>query len=200
MALSGKSWLFVLFALVTPSAARANPRETDLAKDDALASFAVESPLPQSAGETFARETFRITAVNTGEFVDVDVREGVATQESVALLTHLFRCLRTQTEHEPHPRLVAALVRIARESGRDLELVSGYRAPLWARDHSFHVRGEAADIRIVGMSTMDSKALANAQGVPGLGYYPVSKMIHVDVRETHYRWTDWTGPASARRK
>lgn len=149
-----------------------------------------------AARETFARETFRVVAVNTSEFVDVEYRDGEATEESRASVAHLFRCMRTQGEREISPRLIGLLARIAKEAGQTIELVSGYRAPLWAHDHSFHVRGEAADIRIPGMTTLELKALVLALDAPGVGYYPTSKMIHVDVRETRFRWTDWTGPTA----
>ena len=149
----------------------------------------------EAAKESFARETFRIVAINTGESALVEVREGEATDESLSAVTHLFRCLRTQSEHDVNPRLVELLARIAQEAHSDIELVSGYRAPLYASDHSFHARGEAADIRIPGMTTLELKALVLELDSPGVGYYPTSKMIHVDVRETRYRWTDWSGPS-----
>lgn len=151
------------------------------------------SEFGEAGKESFAHETFRIVAINTGEVALVEHREGEPTDESLEAVKHVFRCLRTQSEHDVSPRLLALLARIAKEAGRDLELVSGYRAPLYARDHSFHVRGEAADIRIPGMTTMELKGLVLALDTPGVGYYPTSKMIHVDVRETRYRWTDWSG-------
>ena len=154
--------------------------------------------LGEAAKESFARETFRIVSINTGEVAEVEHREGEATEESLASLKHLFRCLRTQSEREVSPALVELLARISKTAGKDIELVSGYRAPLYASDHSFHVRGEAADIRIPGMTALDLKALVLELDAPGVGFYPTSKMIHVDVRETRYRWTDWSAPAGQR--
>ena len=197
-----RSWYCLVFALLAPgqaSAARTIDEPSRPTATDPLANVlgGTEADQGAFAHETFARETFRVVAINTGETVDVEHREGEPTDESLAALTHLFRCLRTQSEHEVSPRLVELLARIAKEAARPLELVSGYRAPLYASDHSFHVRGEAADIRIPGMTTLELKALVLALDAPGVGFYPTSKMIHVDVRDKRYRWTDWSGPAAA---
>jgi len=56
---------------------------------------------------------------------------------------------------------------------------------------SYHTRGMAADIRIPGMTALMARDLAESMGVHGLGYYPVSGFIHVDVRDDRMRWTDY---------
>jgi hypothetical protein len=33
--------------------------------------------------------------------------------------------------------------------------------------------------------------MARAMGVKGIGYYPVSQFVHVDVRDDHQEWTDY---------
>ncbi|HTA19603.1 MAG TPA: hypothetical protein VK989_09945, partial [Polyangia bacterium] len=33
--------------------------------------------------------------------------------------------------------------------------------------------------------------LARAMGVKGIGYYPVSQFVHVDVRDQPQEWTDY---------
>jgi hypothetical protein len=49
----------------------------------------------------------------------------------------------------------------------------------------------AADIRIPGMTPLMVRDLAESMGVGGIGYYPVSGFVHVDVREDHARWIDY---------
>jgi uncharacterized protein YcbK (DUF882 family) len=139
--------------------------------------------------------SFVVRSVNTGESVTVLMKDDVPEPESERELAHLLRCLRTHKEHAIDPRLVVALSRIAAATGGEIELVSGYRAPKHGRDHNFHTQGMAADIRVSGVRTWDLRRLADAQGVPGVGFYPTSKMIHVDVRDVPYRWTDWSGPS-----
>jgi uncharacterized protein YcbK (DUF882 family) len=139
--------------------------------------------------------SFTIRSVNTNEAVTVAMNGDIPEPESAQKLAHLARCLRTQNEHELDPRLVRVLADIADETGGDIELISAYRAPKSGHDHNFHTQGMAADIRVKGMRAWDLKRTANALAVPGLGYYPTTKMIHVDVRDTPYRWTDWSGPS-----
>ena len=72
--------------------------------------------------------------------------------------------------------------------------MSGFRAPMFSlATLSYHTRGMAADIRIPGMTPLMARDLAESMGVHGLGYYPVSGFIHVDVRDDKSRWTDF-GP------
>jgi uncharacterized protein YcbK (DUF882 family) len=139
--------------------------------------------------------SFTIKALNTGETVTVHMLGDRPTDDSARALAHLLRCTRTQKEHDVDPRLVAVLSHLAEATGSDLELVSGYRAPKHARDKNFHTQGMAADVRISGVRTWDLRKLALDQHVPGLGYYPTSKMVHVDVRDVPYKWTDWSGPS-----
>lgn len=139
--------------------------------------------------------SFTIRAINTGEIVTVRMLGDRPTDESARALARLLRCTRTQQEHDIDPRLVAVLSHLAEATGGELELVSGYRAPKHARDKNFHTMGMAADVRMPGIRTGDLRKFAADQHVPGLGYYPTSKMVHVDVRDVPYRWTDWSGPS-----
>jgi hypothetical protein len=52
----------------------------------------------------------------------------------------------------------------------------------------------AADVRVAGMGTIALRDLARSLGAAGVGYYPTSRFIHVDVRDGHYEWTDTSGP------
>ncbi len=42
------------------------------------------------------------------------------------------------------------------------------------------------------MTPLMVRDLAESMGVHGLGYYPVSGFVHVDVRDDKSRWTDYT--------
>jgi uncharacterized protein YcbK (DUF882 family) len=141
---------------------------------------------------------FEVRAINTDERVTVRLVRGEPDAASMASLRHLLRCHRTQRERDPDPRLVKVLARVAERTGKPVEVVSAYRAPEHARDENFHTRGMAADIRVPDVSTRELLALAKELGVPGRGYYPASKMIHVDVRDVPYSWTDWSGPSKRR--
>ena len=138
--------------------------------------------------------TFTVQSVNTGE--EMEVRFNRATGELDAdayrRLRHLMRCLHTGAESPVDPRLVDLLYRISARTHQKILLVSGFRAPMYSMAKlSYHTRGMAADIRIPGMTPLMARDLAESMGVKGLGYYPVSQFIHVDVRDERTRWIDY---------
>jgi uncharacterized protein YcbK (DUF882 family) len=137
---------------------------------------------------------FVLESVNTGERVEVvlDLASGEVEPASYRSLRHLMRCLRTGAETPFDPRLVELLYRIAQRTRQKIELVSGFRAPMFSLAQlSYHTRGMAADIRIPGMTPLMVRELAQSMGVKGIGYYPVSQFVHVDVRDEPQSWTDF---------
>jgi uncharacterized protein YcbK (DUF882 family) len=143
---------------------------------------------------TGAKGHFVIESVNTGENVDVwlDLASGEVEPQSYRSLRHLMRCLRTGAETPMDPRLIELLYRISQRTHQKIQMVSGFRAPMFSlATLSYHTRGMAADIRIPGMTPLMVRDLARSMGVKGIGYYPVSQFVHVDVREDHQEWTDY---------
>jgi uncharacterized protein YcbK (DUF882 family) len=132
--------------------------------------------------------------VNTGEEVDVqlDLASGEVEASSYRALRRLMRCQRTGAETPPDPRLIELLYRISQRTHTKIEVVSGFRAPMFSlATLSYHTRGMAADIRIPGMTPLMVRDLARSMGVKGIGYYPVSQFVHVDVRDDKQEWTDY---------
>ncbi|HEV3032365.1 MAG TPA: DUF882 domain-containing protein [Polyangia bacterium] len=137
---------------------------------------------------------FVVRSVNTGEELEVrlDLASGEVEATSYRALRHLMRCQRTGAETPMDPRLIELLYRIATRTRQKIELVSGFRAPMFSlATLSYHTRGMAADIRVPGMTPLMVRDLARAMGVKGIGYYPVSQFVHVDVRDEHQEWTDF---------
>jgi len=146
----------------------------------------------QTPGARFGK--FTLQSVNTGEEVEVTLNldTGEVDAAGYARLRHMMRCQRTTAETPIDPRLIDLLYRIAQRTHQKLQLVSGFRAPMFSlATLSYHTRGMAADIRIPGMTPLMARDLAESMGVHGLGYYPVSGFIHVDVRDDNSRWTDY---------
>jgi uncharacterized protein YcbK (DUF882 family) len=138
--------------------------------------------------------SFVLQSVNTGEEIEVKLNldTGEVDATGYARLRHIMRCQRTTAETPIDPRLIDLLYRIAQRTHQKIMLVSGFRAPMFSlATLSFHTRGMAADIRIPGMTPLMARDLAESMGVHGLGYYPVSGFIHVDVRDDNSRWTDY---------
>lgn len=101
-----------------------------------------------------------------------------------------------------HPRLFAVLYFIGQHFDKPVEVISAFRAPKTARAKasSNHARGRAVDIRIkdVPRRRLLSYVDRSFQGV-GVGWYPNSTFVHVDVRKTSYFWTDFSGPGQRQR-
>jgi uncharacterized protein YcbK (DUF882 family) len=163
---------------------------------------AAETDVPPGTGAqvavgkhpTGAKGHFVIELVNTGETIDVklDLASGEVEAQCYRTLRHLMRCQRTGAETPPDPRLIELLYRISQRTHQKIQLVSGFRAPMFSlATLSYHTRGMAADIRIPGMTPLMVRDLARSMGVKGIGYYPVSQFVHVDVRDEHMEWTDF---------
>jgi hypothetical protein len=97
-----------------------------------------------------------------------------------------------------HPGLLPLLAGLAeRFPGRAIEIVSGFRPG--AREGSRHRVGRAIDLRVEGVSIDEVHAALDGEPCTGLGLYPTSGFVHLDVRTETVRWTDDSGPGEAPR-
>jgi uncharacterized protein YcbK (DUF882 family) len=138
---------------------------------------------------------FELELVNTGEQMEVrfDLATGEADAPTYRRLRHFMRCQRTGAETPIDPRLIDLLYRLSQRTRQRIQVVSGFRAPMFSTaDLSYHTRGMAADIRIPGMTPLMVRDLVESMGVGGLGYYPSSQFVHVDVRTERARWIDYS--------
>ncbi|MEK6606061.1 MAG: DUF882 domain-containing protein [Myxococcota bacterium] len=128
--------------------------------------------------------------------------QGHAVRKEVRRLEELLRCHHTGRRHALDHRLVALLYRVARHyPGQRIEVVSGYRHPRIARQkgtrRSFHTRGRAADIRVPGVANETLRDYLRMVDHVGVGYYPNSTFVHVDVRDDRSAyWIDRSGPGA----
>jgi uncharacterized protein YcbK (DUF882 family) len=109
-----------------------------------------------------------------------------------------LRCHHTEKKHAMNPRLMRVLYQTGRHwPGRQLEIVSGYRHPKVAKNpRSPHMKGLACDFRVEGVTAQDLRDYLrkNFEKV-GVGYYPNSTFVHVDMRkEKSAFWIDYSGP------
>src|SRR3954469_16626805 len=153
---------------------------------------AAAAQVVKTSGARFG--SFFLQSVNTSEEIEVSLNLDTGEVDAVgyARLRHIMRCQRTTAETPIDPRLIDLLYRISQRTHQKILLVSGFRAPMFSlATLSYHTRGMAADIRIPGMTPLMARDLAESMGVHGLGYYPVSGFIHVDVRDQLTTWTDY---------
>jgi uncharacterized protein YcbK (DUF882 family) len=120
--------------------------------------------------------------------------DGSYNIDAVKAVSHLLRCKRTETEKDIEPRLLVVLSQVYDHFGeKRIEIVSGFRNQ--RRTSSYHYKGSATDIRIPGKSPREVQAFVHSldAGGMGIGLYPRSQFVHVDVRPPpSYRWIDWS--------
>jgi uncharacterized protein YcbK (DUF882 family) len=130
--------------------------------------------------------------------VNIYNADGSYNLDAMEQLNHILRCRRTDTEKAMDPQLLTLLSHVYDHFGsKPLEIVSGFRNQ--RKQSSNHFKGRATDIRIAGVSPKKIEAFAETldRGGMGIGIYPRSQFVHVDVRSPpSYRWTDWSPPNS----
>jgi hypothetical protein len=78
-------------------------------------------------------------------------------------------------------------------------VISGYRAPKPGKA-SNHGKGRAIDLVVPGTPDEDVAKFAREIGFVGVGIYPTSGFVHVDVRDRSYFWIDSSGPGKRNRE
>jgi hypothetical protein len=91
------------------------------------------------------------------------------------------------------PGLLTRLQKVAKHyPGKVIEIISGYRPD--ARDTSRHHHGFALDMRVAGVTREKLRDFLRTFEETGVGYYPNSFFVHMDVRDTKGYWVDRSGP------
>jgi uncharacterized protein YcbK (DUF882 family) len=108
-------------------------------------------------------------------------------------INHILRDFRSGDAYPMDVRLFDLMYDLQRKLGHEgaVEIISGYRSPHTnmmlasqsdgVAKHSYHTKGMAIDIRMPGVSLprLHNVALAMRRG--GVGYYPDSQFVHMDV-------------------
>ena len=132
--------------------------------------------------------------LHTGESLRATYYEnGRYVPDALAELMKVLRDWRSGEEHLMDPRLfdVMHAVRGKLEVAAPFQVISGYRSPatnalMHERSHgvamnSQHVQGKACDVRLEGVALHQLRAAALDLGAGGVGFYPVSNFVHMDV-------------------
>lgn len=98
-------------------------------------------------------------------------------------------------KHPPVPeRLIRLLVKVSDTfGGRSIHVVSGYRANSYYED-SRHRLSAAIDFAIAGVPNAVLCEYLREFDDVGVGYYPNSTFVHLDVRNHSAYWVDYSGP------
>lgn len=140
--------------------------------------------------------------LHTGEtFNEVYFERGRYVPQALAEAMRVMRDWRNGQEHVMDPRLFDALHAISAklETTKPFQIISGYRSPktnamLHAKSsgvasNSQHTLGKASDVRIEGVDLRNLHKAALSVGAGGVGFYPVSNFVHVDVANVR----QWVG-------
>ena len=156
-------------------------------------------PADPTLTHTVAPEQYhlRMHHLHTGEDIDVVYRVGdTYIPEALDRLNHFLRDHRTQDVSSYDPKEFDVLHALMASLGRPdgvIDIVCGYRTP-WSNallrggrassgvaEHSQHMLAKAIDIRVPGVSTVALRDAALSLHAGGVGFYPVSQFVHVDV-------------------
>jgi uncharacterized protein YcbK (DUF882 family) len=151
-----------------------------------------------------------LTALNTHEVYrlkpDPNGRFG---QKQLHGWNRFLRCHHTGRTHAMSPRLADLIYQVARHfEYKKIFVVAGYRAPRVAKEKgnpkSPHKKGVACDFRVDGVANTELRDFVrNAFNKVGVGYYPNSEFVHLDVDPSRKRasafWIDYSGPGERAR-
>jgi uncharacterized protein YcbK (DUF882 family) len=143
--------------------------------------------------------TLRFNHTHTGERLTVAYfQDGVYDPEALRTVNHFLRDFRTNDIHDIDAGLLDLLhtLAVVTETGRPFDVISAYRSPrtnAMLRQHSegvaagsLHMRGQAIDIRLDDVALPALRAAALDLKGGGVGYYPASNFVHVDVGRVRF--------------
>lgn len=140
--------------------------------------------------------------IHTGEwFKGVYMENGVIIPEAMEQLKMFLRDHRNNQTHDIDPELINLINRLqvdCRVPGlATFDVISGYRSlatnNMLRRQNSgvarnsYHMKGCAIDIKLP-KHLKELKDLAVSYKLGGVGYYPKSGFVHVDIRDKPARW------------
>lgn len=140
------------------------------------------------------RMVLRMVSINGRGSAEVTPQraEGGFDEAACAQVAQVASDARTNRVHPIDRRLIEMVYEIARHfHAGQVTVVSGYRAE---SRHSNHSLGRAIDIIVPGVRDGAVAEFARTLGFAGVGVYPSSGFVHVDVREASFFWVDSSAP------
>jgi uncharacterized protein YcbK (DUF882 family) len=149
-----------------------------------------------------AARRLKFENLHTGESLALDYwSDGAYHPEALTAINKVLRDFRTGEVHAIEPGLLDLLhdMNARLETPAPFQVISGYRSPQTnasLHEHSsgvasksLHMQGMAIDIRVPGRQLAAVHGTALALGRGGVGFYPTSDFVHVDVG----RVRKWSG-------
>ncbi len=140
--------------------------------------------------------------LNTGEKIAVPAHreDGGFRAYDADRLAHRLRDTRTNNELPLDPELLDLVYQVQTHfKAGAIRVISGYRTRT-PTGQSNHGRGRAIDIIVPGTKDEDVAQFVRSRGFVGVGLYPTSGFVHVDIRPQSYYWVDRSGPGQRNRE
>lgn len=156
------------------------------------------SLLPSSVLAMVSTPKPRILAfrnINTGERLsgEFSPTKGFVNRALIKQLDHFMRDRRTNQMRRMDPQLFTKFFHLQSNLGvrnAEIEVICGYRSAATnamrhrqsrgVASNSYHIKGQAVDFRINGVSLAKVKTGVENLRNGGVGYYPTSNFIHMD--------------------
>ncbi len=145
------------------------------------------------------KRTLLLYNIHTGQRLDAHYyAQGRYQRDALKKINYILRDYRNGEIKPIRKELLNLLYSISRTLGRPAQfhIISGYRSPetnamLRRRSNnvaknSLHMEGEAVDIRIPGCDTTWLRTVCMKLRAGGVGYYPKSEFVHVDIGPVRY--------------
>jgi uncharacterized protein YcbK (DUF882 family) len=124
-------------------------------------------------------------------------KKGKVAPAAIESISRLFGA--TGSRPRVDPRLIALLADVSEHfGGRPVRVVSGWRDHSYFED-SRHKHSQAVDFSIPGVPNTVLRDYVRRFRNCGVGFYPNSSFVHLDVRQSAAYWVDYAGPGEAPR-
>ncbi len=186
---------------VAKTASRAAPPKRAGTSIAAARGWHAATPGKTAPADASGRPLLVLQALNVPDRVELAARSehGGFSADDLDRAAHVMRDTSTGNEHPIEPRLLDLVYRLqVRFQAHEIRIISAYRTPRNGAT-SNHGKGRAMDLVVPGASDEEVAKLAREQGFAGVGIYPVSGFVHVDVRERSFFWVDNSGPGKRNR-
>jgi uncharacterized protein YcbK (DUF882 family) len=181
-------------------------------EDKPTQNAAIKKPARSESKKKTARETYAkapkkrgYVIINgpSGSWRGIAVgRDGKVTAKGRDGFERVLSSWRTGKRERIHGRLIRMLVKVSDHfGGRPIRVVSGFR-PFTSTQytpHSRHNLGRAVDFSVSGVPNEAVRDFCRTLYNVGVGYYPNSSFVHLDVRDMRTYWIDYSGPGQAPR-
>jgi uncharacterized protein YcbK (DUF882 family) len=125
-------------------------------------------------------------------------RNGKYDIKALSKINHILRDHRSGEVKAIDTQLLELLHALSHKTNpqEPFHVISGYRSPATNKklrknskrvaSRSLHMQGKAIDIRIPGFRTRQLRNVARKMKIGGVGYYPKSDFVHVDIGRVRY--------------